>query len=157
MENKEKPKSVQQLHSIFGLVGGLLNGIIVFLNTALGNIGKLLSTAVIIFTMYLIWRAFHGQLDGISLMPDISKMSGDDLAKALELRRNIYKGAIESVSGPLATLCGAVVSVIGIGITVQKFINKTDATTGQNTTTVEQDEVIIPGQNGPVQNNQIKY
>lgn len=146
MENRPNNRIIEIIHSGFHLLGEFLNGFIVFLNSALGNIGKLLSTGIIIFTAYIIWVAFHGQIDNMIPLPDLHKTSTDELIKIFELRRAVYKGAIESVAGPLATLVGAVVSVIGIGITVQKFINKTDTTTGQNTTTVEQDQVIIPNQ-----------
>ena len=151
MENRQNSKAVEIIHTLFHLLGGFLNGFIVFLNSALGNIGKLLSTGIIVFTAYLIWVAFYGQISNIVPLPDIHKTSPDDLIKIFELRRAVYKGAIESVSGPLATLVGAVVSVIGIGITVQKFINKTDTTTGQNTTTVEQDRVIVPNEKQNIQ------
>jgi hypothetical protein len=148
-------KTVEKLHGFFSIFGGLVNGLIVFLNTALGNIGKLLSTAVILFTMYLIWRAFQGQIENIIPFPDMSKVSGDELAKALELRRMVYKGAIESVSAPLATLCGAVVSVIGIGITVQKFIDKNKNGVDDRQETQTQPPVVAPVD--PTQNTEVKY
>lgn len=145
-------KILEYSNSFFKIAGGLLNGLVIFFNTALGSIGKLLSTAVVLFTMYLIWSAFQGQINNLMPVPDLAKLSGDELAKVLELRRVVYKEAIESVAGPLATLAGVVPAIIGAGIMLQKFIDK-------NKNGIDDREEQPPTVEQPSEqsNNEIKY
>lgn len=141
MKNK---KIINKINEGFEVGGAAVNGIFVFINTALKNIGKLLSTGVVLFTIYLIWIAFSGQIENIPERPGIeeSKANPELLAKSLTERRDAYANAITSVAAPLATLAGIVPTIIGIGMMVNKLRRKEDEDSIEPEESVEGEETI---------------
>lgn len=85
----------------------LLNGFIRFLNLILKDIGKILSTFVILFCVWIIWRGFTGQINAKD-----------------EAERQAAKQAIESVSPAVATIIGVVPTIIGAGMIVQHVMRR---------------------------------
>jgi len=116
-------KFIDAFHEHAGAAGKLLNGCVTFLNNILGNIGKLLSTLIICFTVWVIYQGFAGQIKNVRELPlsKIETMTQQEQLTYFEERRSAYKGALESASAPLATLVGVVVAVVGVGMTFQKF------------------------------------
>ena len=114
-------KVVTACKRIGTVAGGIVNSLFVFLNTSLGNTGKLLSTLIILFTAMLVGWAFFGQISNI---PEVTPgMKGQELINVLNIRRIAFKDAISSVSAPLATLVGVLTTIIGGGLVARRYMN----------------------------------
>lgn len=116
-------KAAEFFHEHAGASGKFVNGAVVFIDNLLGNIGKLLSTGIIIFTAIIIWYGFWGQVRSVRDLPvtELKSMSQQEQLAYFEERRGAYKGALESASAPLATLVGVVTIMVGVGLTLQKW------------------------------------
>ncbi len=97
-------------------IGGAFNSVIKFMAAAFGpNSGKLLSIIIVVFTLTICIWSFFGQ---ISQTPDCGSTCTPE---QMELKRTVYKDAIQSVSIPIGILVGAFPTLVGLGIMARKY------------------------------------
>lgn len=118
-------------------VGTVLNGIVTFTNNILGNIGKVLSTGIIIFSAFIVWKAFWGQVESArtASAQEISHMTAEQAVVYFNERRTAYRDAITSISAPLATLAGVIPVIMAMGLMFKKWSETKNGNGGSETTT----------------------
>ena len=129
--NNEPNKIVTKINRFAGLSGDVVNSIFIFLNNALGRTGKLLSTMVIVFAMFLISYSFYGQIENI---PDVTPdMDIKTKIQVMDARRTAFKEAITSISTPLATLAGIIPVIVGGGLIMRRRYGSSEKEGGEET------------------------